>query len=144
MIVLSALLFIPIRGGFSVSTMNIGRAYFSDIQQLNHAAINPCFSLMESASRQTNFGEQYRFMSPEAADALFIDLTDKPITDSIPSLFTVKRPNVVFIVLESFSNYLFESLGGDSIAVQLDEVAKGGIMFTNFFANSFRTDRELV
>ena len=144
MVLLTALLFIPIRGGFSVSTMNIGKVYFSDIQQLNHAAINPAFSLLESASRQTNFGDQYRFMSAESADILFNELTDKPVTDSIPSLFTVKQPNVVFIILESFSNYLFESLGGEPIAVELDEVAKEGVLFTNLFANSFRTDRGLV
>ncbi|UVV55238.1 hypothetical protein NXW60_10955 [Bacteroides fragilis] len=41
----TALLFIPIRGGFTVSTMNPSKAYFSSNQRLNHAAINPCFSL---------------------------------------------------------------------------------------------------
>ena len=48
MLLLTALLFIPIRGGFTVSTMNTGKAYFSSNQRLNHAAINPAFSLMES------------------------------------------------------------------------------------------------
>lgn len=42
----TGLLFIPIRGGFSVSTMNLGRVFFSADQRLNHAAINPAFSLL--------------------------------------------------------------------------------------------------
>ena len=54
LLLLTGLLFIPIRGGFTVSTMNVGKVYFSAEQRLNHAAINPAFSLMESLpSRRT-------------------------------------------------------------------------------------------
>ena len=62
LLLLTGLLFIPIRGGFTVSTMNTGKVYFSTDQRLNHAAINPAFSLMESLSKQKDFGSQYRFM----------------------------------------------------------------------------------
>ena len=141
----TGLLFIPIRGGFSVSTMNVGKVYFSSNQLLNHAAINPCFSLMESLSRETDFANQYRFYSPQQADTIFAQLTDKPATDSIPQLFNTQRPNVLMIVLEGFSSHLMGSLGGDStIAVHLDALAKEGVLFTNFYANSFRTDRGLA
>ena len=143
-LVLTGLLFIPIRGGFTVSTMNTGKVYFSDTQTLNHAAINPAFSLMESFSRQANFDQQYRFMEPEKADEIFLEITDAVPADSIPQLFTIKQPNVIFIVLESFSSYLMESLGGEAIAVEVDSMAREGILFTNFYANSFRTDRGLV
>ena len=100
----TALLFIPIRGGFTVSTMNLSKAYLSSNQRLNHAAINPCFSLMESLSRQDNYDKQYRFMPAEEADKLFAELKDQPVapTDSIPQLFTTERPNVILIILESF------------------------------------------
>lgn len=52
LLLLTGLLFIPIRGGFTVSTMNTGKVYFSTNLRLNHAAINPAFSLMESLSKQ--------------------------------------------------------------------------------------------
>ena len=100
----TGLLFIPIRGGFSVSTMNLGRVFFSADQRLNHAAINPAFSLLDSFSRQADFDKQYRFMSAEEADTLFSELTDKPVTDSIPRLFNTERPNIIMIILESFSS----------------------------------------
>lgn len=48
LLLLTAMLFIPIRGGFTVSTMNVGKVYFSNNLRLNHAATNPAFSLMES------------------------------------------------------------------------------------------------
>ena len=131
----TALLFIPIRGGFTVSTMNLSKAYFSSNQRLNHAAINPCFSLMESLSRQDNFDKQYRFMPAEEADKLFAELKDQPVapTDSIPQLFTTERPNVILIILESFSSKLMETLGGESnVAINMDQFGREGVLFTPF------------
>ena len=57
-IVLTGVLFIPIRGGFTTSTMNLSAAYFSQNQRLNHAAINPLFSFMHSMAHQTDFASQ--------------------------------------------------------------------------------------
>lgn len=147
LLLLTGLLFIPIRGGFTVSTMNLSKVYFSANQRLNHAAINPCFSLMESMFRQKDFDKQYRFMEPQKADKLFAELQDKPATasDSIPQLFTTDRPNVIFIILESFSSKLMETLGGEpNVAVNMDKFGKEGVLFTHFYANSFRTDRGLA
>lgn len=50
MLLLTGTLFIPIRGGFTVSTMNPSRAYFSTDKRLNHAATNPAFSFLYSAT----------------------------------------------------------------------------------------------
>lgn len=146
LLLITGLLFIPIRGGFNVSTMNLSKAYFSANQKLNQSAINPCFSLMESLSRQNNFDKQFRYLSPGEANALFATLQDKPVNpaDSIAPLFNTERPNIILVILESFSSHLMPSLGGENIAVQLDELGKEGILFTNFYANSFRTDRGLA
>lgn len=141
----TGLLIIPIRGGFSVSTMNLGKVFFSANQRLNHAAINPAFSLMDSYARQVDFDKQYRFLPPEEADRLFAELTDQPVTDSIPGLFRTERPNIILVILESFSSHLMKTLGGKAdVAVNMDEIADEGILFTHFYANSFRTDRGLV
>ena len=159
LLLLTGLLFIPIRGGFTVSTMNTGKVYFSTNQRLNHAAINPAFSLMESLSKQKDFGKQYRFMEADAADRIFSGLVDpavlaengktagslQQVSDSLHSLFTTQRPDVLFVIMESFSSRLMTALGGEpDVAVQLDSLAREGVLFTNFYANSFRTDRGLV
>lgn len=145
LLLLTGLLFIPIRGGFTVSTMNVGKVYFSSDMALNHAAINPCFSLIESLTREQDFSKQYRFLEPEVARSEFAKLQDKPVTDSIPSLFTVERPNVIIVVLESFMSKDMETLGGfPGVASRMDSLSNEGILFTNFYANSFRTDRGLV
>lgn len=62
MLLLTGLLFIPIRGSVTTSTMNLSVAYFSQNQRLNHAAVNPMFSFMYSALHQTDFDKQYRYM----------------------------------------------------------------------------------
>ncbi|MDE6347536.1 MAG: LTA synthase family protein, partial [Bacteroides sp.] len=76
-------LFLPIRGGFTVSTMNVGKAYFSANQRLNHAAINPAFSLMESLAKQKDFASQYRFMSSKEADSLFRPMIDSSVASPV-------------------------------------------------------------
>ncbi len=159
LLLLTGLLFIPIRGGFTVSTMNTGKVYFSTNQRLNHAAVNPAFSLMESLAKQKDFGKQYRFMEADAAERIFSGLVDPAVLkrdaastdslrqspDSLHALFTTRRPNVLFVILESFSSRLMTALGGEpDVAVQLDSLAQEGVLFTNFYANSFRTDRGLV
>ena len=137
-------LFIPIRGGFTVSTMNLSVVYYSQNQLLNHAAINPMFSFMYSATHQNNFSSQFRFYDAETADKIFETLIDKPVVDSIPQLFTTQRPNIYLVIMESFSSHLMSSLGGMApIAVNMNAIAKEGILFTNCFANGYRTDRAL-
>ena len=145
-LILTGALFIPIRGGFTTATMNLSVAYFSQNQRLNHTAINPLFSFMFSAMHQTDFASQYRFMDDRKASSLMQSLTDKPVetTDSLPHLFTVKRPNVIIVILESFSSHLMPSLGGENITPNLNRLGAEGILFTNFWGNSFRTDRGLV
>ena len=145
LLLLTGILVIPIRGGFDVSTMNTGEVYFSNNMELNHAAINPVFSLVESLTLEQHFDKQYRFMDAAQAKKQFAELVDKPASKDIPSLFRVEHPNVVFVVLESFMSKDLESLGGlPGIAVRMNGLCKEGVIFTNFYANSFRTDRGLV
>ena len=148
MVVALALLFIPIRGSLGTSTMNLGRVYYSENQKLNHAAINPCFSLLSSLMNDENTTDQYRFMAADEANKLFSQITDKTKqggTDAVFKLLNTNRPNIVMVVLESFSAHVMKSMGGTAnVAVNMDKWANEGVLFTNFYANSFRTDRGLA
>lgn len=141
----TVMLFIPIRGGFTVSTMNPSAAYFSTRQELNHAAVNPMFSLLYSATHQNNFAKEFRFFSQEEKERILA--TRNAVTESSDStrlhLLDVEHPDVYIIILESFSSHLMPLLDGQPVAVNLDWIARDGITFTNFYASSFRTDRAL-
>lgn len=140
-VLLAGALFVPIRGGVTVSTMNLSRAYFSSDARLNHAAINPAFSLLYSATHQSNFGSMYRFFNEEEADRLFDELRDTNCGADSIGLLNTERPDVHIILLESFSSHLMPSLGGEPVALGLDSIARSGLLWTNFYASSFRTDR---
>lgn len=138
----SMLLFLPIRGGVTVSTMNPSRAYFSVKQRHNHAAINPLFSLMYSATHLDNDGNRFEYYDDEELQQIMKPLN--PTGDVCDStLLTTSRPDIYLIILESFSAHLLPCLGGEPIATRLDSVAADGILFTNFYGSSFRTDRAL-
>lgn len=143
MLLLTALLFLPIRGGVTVSTMNTGKAYFSSVQELNHAAVNPLFSFLESVSRSEDFAAQYRFMDDKVAHQIYHRLYNTEPADSVTSVLRpgVKRPNVFIIVMESFSDTVSHVPG---VTPNLNRLKREGIYFSRFYANSFRTDRGLV
>lgn len=144
MVLAIACLGVLIRGGLTVSTMNLSRAYFSAETRLNHAAVNPSFSLMYSLTHQDKFSEQFRMMDSGRAGELFALMRDEP-SDSLPTLVrNGERPDIYIVILESFSSHLFPSLGGEDIAQKLDSIGKEGLVFTNFYASSFRTDRGLM
>lgn len=134
----AGVLFIFIRGGFTVSTMNPGRVYFSSRAELNHAALNPAFSLLHSLTHGDDYGKRYNFMTDAEAEAL------RPVclTDTVHSIAR-PRTDVYLIILESFSSHLLPCMQGDSVALCLDSLARRGLLFTNIYASSFRTDRAL-
>lgn len=141
LLLLAAILFLPIRGGVTVSTMNIGKVYFSDRIFLNHAAINPQFNLMYSFFKSDDFASQYQFFEKAEAEAVFARLNDQPRNDSIARLLNTDKPNIILFMLESFS----ADVALDSVvAPNMSRFAKEGILFSNFYANSFRTDRGIV
>ena len=112
---LAGLLFIPIRGGVTTSTANFGMVYFSNNQFLNHSAINPCFSLLASLSKQQDFAAQFDFFPEEERKEIFEDLLNrspqgldkenqkKCTNDSGLIQLHEEKPNILIILTESFS-----------------------------------------
>lgn len=144
MLLLTALLFIPIRGGFGVATVNLSTAFYSNNMRLNHAAVNPAFSLIYSATHQQAFDKMFRFMEQDDADRIMAGITGtRPHSAIDTPLLSTTRPDIYIIILESFSNSLFPSSGGKPIAIGLDSISSTGLMFNNFYSSSFRTDRAI-
>lgn len=144
LLVATAALLLPIRGGVTVSSMNTGKVYFSDRPVLNHAAVNPLFSFMESMSHQQDFTSQYRYVTADAARRLAAPMLQDPFHRIPPKRLKVlraDRPDIYLIILESFSDTLMRVPG---VTPQLNRLCREGVYFSRFYANSFRTDRGLV
>ena len=149
LLLLTGLLFLPIRGGITVSTMNTGQAYYSQNAYLNHSAVNPLFSLLESITHQEDFASQYRFMKDKEADKIFATMTSTSDENTYPLLneatFKKGTPDILIVIMESFASDIMPSIGSyKDVAVCLDSIAQQSILFTRFYANSFRTDRGMV
>ena len=149
LLLLTGLLFLPIRGGITVSTMNTGQAYYSQNAYLNHSAVNPLFSLLESITHQEDFASQYRFMKNKEADKIFATMTSTSDENTYPLLneatFKKGTPDILIVIMESFASDIMPSMGSyKDVAVCLDSIAQQSILFTRFYANSFRTDRGMV
>lgn len=166
LLLITALLFIPIRGGFGVAVNNVGSVYYSDNVRFNHAAVNPMFSVIESLSHDNDFASQYRYMDDVEADRLFSEMVytkmrDAEIADSLSSSPSVLSPafvnalkgkdsvggvNIYLVILESFSSYIMDGGEGKLTGVtpELQQLITEGLFFSHFYSNSFRTDRGLV
>lgn len=161
LLLLDGLLVLPMRGGVTVSTMNTGKAYYSPTVQLNHAAVNPLFSFMESMTHQEDFAKMYRFMDDKEAHRLAaqvlpklrnpLDGSKNPstmrqsqiISDSlrVDRLKDFSGPDIYIVILESFSDTLTRQ---PNVTPNLNRLKAEGAYFKNFYANGFRTDRGLV
>ena len=149
MLLLTALLILPVRGGFSTGTNHTGTVYFSSNMRLNHAAVNPIFSFVESMLHTEDIGSQFRFMDDNDASRLFnemvyTELRKDEFSDSL-SIRLTTRPNVIIVILESFSKYIMDEGGHvKGVTPQLDALSREGLYFTRFYANTVRTDRAIV
>ena len=148
-LLLTALLIIPIRGGFGAGTNHTGAVYYSTNIRLCHAAVNPIFCFIESVTHDEDIADRYRFMDDREAADIFGNMTCTALrADSVGilSLRGENQPrNVVVIMLESFSKYIMTEAGHvKGITPNLDRYSKEGMYFTRFYANSFRTDRAIV
>ena len=147
-ILMGVAMIIPIRGGFTVATNNVGTVYFSDNVRLNHATVNPLFSFLESVTHEEDFASMYRFMDDAEASRLFDEMKHTVMRpDSIGAyrINNVSGMRVVVVILESFSSYIMTEEGHvKGVTPTLDRLSKEGVYFNHFYANSFRTDRGLV
>ncbi|MCQ2310435.1 MAG: sulfatase-like hydrolase/transferase [Paludibacteraceae bacterium] len=141
MLLITGALFLPIRGSVTVSTMNSGRVYFSDNQMLNVAAVNPLFNIMESLGSDVFDVAKYTYMPSDKAKQCVEDLLSparfNSDTTTLP-LLTTPRPNIIFFILESFSQNAWGAMPN------VQRISWEGVYFSNIYASSYRTDRGVV
>lgn len=143
-VALFAPLVLAIRGGVSESTMNVGHAYFTSDQFLNHSAVNPGFSLLSSVSKTSDYSEWYDYLDESKRSEVFQGLYDT--SDSVnDTLLNTTRPNVMILVMEGMGGDFVNAISGmKDVTPNLDSLIKESVFFSNCYAGSFRTDRGLV
>jgi phosphoglycerol transferase MdoB-like AlkP superfamily enzyme len=141
---LTASMFLFIRGSFTVAPMNTGFVYFHRTKMYaNHAAINVIWNFFKSLSRTSHIEYPEDFFNNKQTNEYYDQLY--PQQDSTLRILTTSRPNIVLIIVESYTAGVIESLGGvKGITPNFDQLCKEGILFDNFYASGDRTDKGLV
>ena len=109
-LLMTALLFLPIRGSVTTSTMNTGRVYFSDNQILNLAAVNPLFNIIESLGENTFDTDKYTYMPSAEAQQLLGELLPPEQHTATQQVLKTQQPDIILFILESFSFNAWEAM----------------------------------
>lgn len=132
------------RGGPQDDPINKSWSWFSRFPVLNYAALNSVWNALEIAVQPAEFtSNPYTFMPMDEAEALFRER--HPATGA-PDRHILKmdRPNILLIMLESWTADIIGPLGGDSgVAPQFTRLCQDGLLFTNFYSTGFRTEQGL-
>lgn len=141
---LVAFLFVPIRGGIQKIPMNISDAYFSEKIFADHAAINLPWNIMFSILNRHNPENPFEYFPPKKSKELVKSLYATG-AKRIPSILTVEKPNIIIIILESFTAKWMGCLGGvPGVTPNLDSIAAQGLLFTNIYAAGDRSEKGQV
>lgn len=143
--VVASLIFLPIRGGVNLVPeihmgipINISDVYFSSEDYLNQTAINVTWFLGFSFDKEE---VKYSFYENKKSHKIVEELLKIPINQR-DTLLKVDKPNVVLILLESFTANAVGSLGGEiNLTPNLNKLSEEGILFTSFYANAMRSDK---
>lgn len=145
-ILMPGFLFVGLRGGVQQIPINQSESYYSGYNILNIAAVNNGFNLYISIFENLkNFDRNpYRFMEPRVADSIMKQIYRTPPPDTT-CIFATDRPNVVLIILESWSADLIESLGGEpGITPEFRKLERNGILFDRVYASGARSEQGMA
>jgi phosphoglycerol transferase MdoB-like AlkP superfamily enzyme len=144
-ILLIGLNFLLIRGGWGVSPNNQSMAYYSDKQVLNHAAVNTEWNLVSDLLKSRHSERNpYVYYTDKIAAAQVKDLYIVK-KDTTTHLLKSNRPNVVVIIMESFTADLTKTLGNETgITPKFDSLIKKGVLFSRIYSTGNRTDKGII
>ena len=145
-ITIPGVLFLGIRGGFKEIPINQSKSYFSTHNILNLAAINSGYSFLKSSIDNFEFREKNPFNFLDQDEAIeIVDNLHKVEKDTTIYILNTKRPNIVLLILESWSADVIESISGDTgITPCFKQLEQDGILFTNIYVTGNRSDQAMV
>jgi phosphoglycerol transferase MdoB-like AlkP superfamily enzyme len=141
---LVALLFVPIRGGIQKIPMNQSDVYFSEKLFADHSAINLPWNITFSILNKNNEKNPFDYFPEKESETLVNSLYNTgPL--KIPSILSVEKPNIIIIILESYTAKWVGCLGGvPGVTPNLDKIAADGLLFTNIYAAGDRSEKGQV
>lgn len=145
-LLMPGLLALGSRGGIQEIPINQSESYFSHQGILNDVSVNNAFNFFVSFIENYRVIDKnpYHFMdSVKARDIVRgIYHTEKDTT-----LFVLNnpKPNIVLVILESYSADLIESLGAKpGITPEFKKLEKEGLLFTRLYSSGMRSEQGMA
>lgn len=140
------LTFLAIRGGVGVAPINQSAAYYSAHAPLNHLAINTFWNLLFTILKTNNASKQAGI---KYFDEKIVQENLHQIYKSNPKeqekILRYTRPNVVLVIMESYTADVIETLGGEKgIAPYFSKMTEEGLLFDHIYSTGDRTDKGVV
>lgn len=136
-LLLGGAMIIPVRGGFNVAPMNVSFVFFNNKNMYaNQAAINPVWNFLYEVMHVDKLKGDFHYMADERAEYLVDSLYRQE--GVFPKLLKVERPNVVVLLLETFTLNAWNDMPN------LQRLAKEGVFFSNIYATGNRSDRGML
>jgi glucan phosphoethanolaminetransferase (alkaline phosphatase superfamily) len=143
-VTLPVALFIGMRGGVQPYPIDRSWSYHCAHPLLNLGALNGTWNVIVLLAEPPEIATNpYVFMPGEEAEHRLALLHPKS-SRAAQRILTTQRPNILLVLLESWTADVVGVLGGDSgVTPGFDRLAKDGLLFTNFYSTGFRTEQGL-
>lgn len=143
-LIIPVFLVLGYRGGLQLSPINESSVCYSNAQINNQIATNSIWYLAHSIVEANDHKNPFVFMDDASAKAIVTNLFS---SDSLSgkTILKNKQPNIIIIVLESWTADIIKALGGEeNVTPHFDELRKEGLLFTQMYGSGFRTEQGLV
>lgn len=142
-LLLLPVLVLIIRGGTGIAPINVSRVYFHPQPFPNYAALNVLWNIGHSMLEKKDQPNPFKYLDDHMVKNHLAELYAEDSTHL--ALLQTNRPNVIVVILESFTAKLIERLGGTpGVTPHFNRLCDESVFFTNFYANDSRTDKSIV
>lgn len=140
------LIFGGIRGGYQAIPITTSQSYFSQHDILNITAVNPGYNITFSIIDYGQIKNQNIFTTIDKQKAEdIVKQLHRVEKDTTISIINCEKPNIVIILLESWSGDMIKSLGGlKGVTPEFRKLEKEGLLFTNFYATANRSQQAMA
>lgn len=142
----SVFLFIGIRGGFMAIPINQSQSYYSKYNILNLAAVNSGYSMLFSTLESYKVDDVNPFEVMDTAKAgMIVNGLFEVDQDTTTGILKTNRPNIVLIIIESWSADVIEAITGEKgITPNFNNLVDDGILFTEAYVTGNRSEQAMV
>lgn len=131
-----------IRGGLQAIPIQSSDSFFSTTPIVNDVAVNPFWNIAYNILDYQNRFKKNPFNDFQMDEANnYVRSLFQVQKDTTINFLTNDRPNIVFILAESWNTHSIKSFGGDDFAPFINSLSRQGIRFTNFYSSGYVSDQ---